>query len=144
METDYAKKYESCPHCRASFSFNPPMENKCPWCFKALEEDELSYEEKREIYNRKSAENIRDAINVLFNELNAMGQEGHVEKVIVESVQMNHRTLQQNFFSHLVVPLIKDFAKRYDSGNYDLRNEDSCRVAKKLEPILKDEYFRFI
>lgn len=29
-------EYDFCPHCRGRFTFNKPVDNKCPWCMKEI------------------------------------------------------------------------------------------------------------
>jgi hypothetical protein len=29
-------EYDSCPSCRGRFSFNKPLDGKCPWCYNVL------------------------------------------------------------------------------------------------------------
>ena len=107
-------------------------------------DNELSYEERKAIRERKSNQAVKESLDTIFHELNYMGQEEDVSKAVVDTVLHEHRTLQQKFFRSVIVPIILDFAKRYDDGQYDLRNEDSCKCAKKLEPLLKDVHFRFV
>ena len=47
---------------------------------------------------------------------------------ILESVSRLHRTEKQNLGS-LVFALISDWSRDYESGNYDARNEATCRMA---------------
>ena len=47
---------------------------------------------------------------------------------ILESVSRLHRTEKQNLGS-LVFALVGDWARDYESGNYDARNEATCRRA---------------
>ncbi len=42
-----------------------------------------------------------------------------------------HRTLQQSI-GKLVFALIKGWAEMFDSGQYDLRNEHTCKVCKEI------------
>jgi hypothetical protein len=98
----------------------------------------LTWEEQMEINERKRKERIKNIVNDLFDELNKMGNEEKVGEHFIEAIRYQHRTLQQNFFGHVVLPVIKDFAKRFDEGNYDMRNEASCSTAKKIEPVIKD------
>jgi len=96
---------------------------------------------KREVASKK---NIKEAIKLLTKELNIMGNENFVGDAIKEELANTHRTLQQAFFKSVIVPVILWFNGQLEDGRYDLRNEDACQCAKKLKPILKDSYFRFI
>ena len=94
--------------------------------------------------DRKCEERIDKIMFQLFLELNHIGNEEKVGQYVVNAIRRNHRMLQQNYFEHVILPSIKDFAKRYDEGNFDLRNEMSCRLAKKIEPVIKDAHLPFI
>jgi hypothetical protein len=87
---------------------------------------------------------IDRVVEDLFDGLNSMGNEEEVGIYFVNAVRLQHRTLQQNFFAKVLVPVLKDFSKRYNEGQYDMRNEQSCKVASKLEPLVRDEYFPFV
>ena len=47
---------------------------------------------------------------------------------ILEAVSRLHRTEKQNLGS-LVFALIGEWSRDYESGNYDLRNEATCKMA---------------
>ena len=81
---------------------------------------------------------IKQIVSDLFDELNHMNNEEKVGRYFIDSIFYQHRTLQQNFFGHVIIPVIKDFARRYDENNFDARNEASCSIAKKIEPVIKD------
>ena len=87
---------------------------------------------------------IKDAVNTIFNYLNKMGGEDEVGRVVVEVCNQEHRTLQQNFMAHVLVPLIKMWADMYDQGYYDLRNEETCKTCYELYKLLKNKVFPFI
>ena len=108
------------------------------------ESEELTWEEQNELADMKCKERIRQIVSDLFNELNKMGNEQKVGEFVIDAIRYQHRTLQQNYFGHVILPSIMDFAKRYDEDNFDLRNEMSCRLAKKIEPVIKDAHLPFI
>lgn len=87
---------------------------------------------------------IIDIFRNLSRELNYMGNEEEVEDALREYLGREHPTLQQNFFKHVIMPAIKIFAEKHDKRFFDLRNEASCELAKKLEPMVKDQYLPFI
>lgn len=99
--------------------------------------DTLTWQEQKADNEIKCKERVKNLIAQLFDELNRMGNEEKVGEYVIEAIRYQHRTLQQNFFGHCVIPIIKDFAKR-DENNYDLRNEASCMLAKKIEPVIRD------
>jgi hypothetical protein len=92
----------------------------------------------------ESKQKIQDAVETIIREINFMGNEKVVGAAVVEQLQRTHRTLQQNFFRDVLVPIVKHYADCYKNGIYDLRNEDSCNCAEKLEPIIDEHGFRFI
>jgi len=108
------------------------------------ESEELTWEEQNELADMKCKERIRQIVSDLFNELNKMGNEQKLGEFVIDAIRYQHRTLQQNYFGHVILPSIMDFAKRYDEDNFDLRNEMSCRLAKKIEPVIKDAHLPFI
>ena len=91
--------------------------------------------------NKKRIEKI---FNELFNEVNYIGNEENVIDALKTVLQNQHRTLQQSFFRYVIVPSIKSFADKKRNNMFDLRNEASCELAEKLEPIVKDSHLPFI
>lgn len=87
---------------------------------------------------------IKDAFNVVFRKLNGMGRDKDVEKAVIEVFTNEHRTLQQAFFAKVVLTVIRHCAEMKDKGYFDLRNEEMCKCAKKIEPLIKDTYMPFI
>lgn len=92
----------------------------------------------------QSKQKVKEAVSVIFRELNCMGYEGDVGEAVVEHIEREHRTLQQAFFRNVLAPVIKSFADRYNEGYYDLRNEASCELANKLKPIIEKSPLPFI
>jgi len=80
------------------------------------ESEELTWEEQKKQADMKCKERIRQIVSDLFNELNKMGNEQKVGEFVIDAIRYQHRTLQQNYFGHVILPSIKDFAKRYDEG----------------------------
>jgi hypothetical protein len=94
--------------------------------------------------DKESQDKVRKAVRDIISELNFMGNEKLVGEAVKEELSCTHRTLQQGFFGDVLVPVIRQYAQFKKDGWVDLRNEDACDCATKLEPILKDSYFRFI
>jgi len=94
--------------------------------------------------NDKLKNQVEEALNSLFDALNKMGGEKEVEAGLKNVLDRQHRTLQQNFMSHIIIPSIKIFADKNANGFKDLRNEASCELATKLLPIVKDAYLPFV
>ncbi len=90
---------------------------------KALEESDLGMEEAKKI------------VEQLSSYVNNMG---HNPEAFAEYVMREHRTLQQQMFRLMLVS-IKKWAETKE-GWYDLRNEDTVRICKKLQLILDSEF----
>jgi len=61
-------------------------------------------------------------------------------KLFVEMVKSMHRSLQQQFMG-AVWMLIKSWAKDFEDGNYDLRNEETCKVCDEIVEKVGHERF---
>lgn len=62
----------------------------------------------------------------------------------VEGITRVHRTLQQ-CSAKAIYEVIKSWADNYDDGNYDGRNEATCKWAKQMiDAVGKDQHFPFI
>ena len=92
----------------------------------------------------EQVERIKGIFSGLFDELNRMGSEQNVTDALKETLGQQHRTLQQNFFRYVIVPAIQTFAEKLDRNLWDLRNEASCKLASKLQPMVKDVCLPFI
>lgn len=65
-------------------------------------------------------------------------------KGFVAQIMNEHRTLQQTVFG-LMMATIKEWAKEADTGRYDLRNEATVKMSKKIMDALGDDtYIPFI
>ena len=91
-----------------------------------------------------SNQRVREAVETIIKEINVMGNEKVAGSAVIEELTRTHRTLQQNFFRDILVPVVKHYAENHETGCYDLRNEDSCKCAAELKPIIDEHGFRFI
>ena len=48
-----------------------------------------------------------------------------------------HRTLNQKFAGEIVIPFVREMAKRYKNGFYDERNELACRLCSLMWEALE-------
>lgn len=94
--------------------------------------------------NKELQKQAEDSLNSLFDALNKMGGESSVEEGLRQVLNKQHRTLQQNFMRHIIVPSIQIFAEKKQNRFTDLRNEASCDLAEKLLPLVKDSPLPFI
>lgn len=61
-----------------------------------------------------------------------------------KNVMKEHRTLQQSMFQVMIVTM-REWAKNYESGRYDLRNEDTVKLCYEIVKEFDDKMFtRFI
>ena len=93
---------------------------------------------------REQDEDTKVTLGLLFSQLNMMGNGKEIEQALEEVLRSEHRTLQQGFFRHVIVPSIRIFAKKMDEKAFDLRNEASCETAKKMMPIVEKALLPFI
>lgn len=62
----------------------------------------------------------------------------------VETITREHPTLQQSSFG-LMIKCIRAWAEMYDKKQYDMRNEDTCKLCHDIvEQFGDDLYLRFI
>ena len=54
-----------------------------------------------------------------------------ISKFFAEEVVSDHRTLQQNFMNCIIATL-KKWKEMYDKEWYDLRNEETVKMAKRM------------
>lgn len=65
---------------------------------------------------------------------------GVSKKPFLDGLCGMHRTLQNTFFSEIVLGMVRRKALDFDSGNYDPRNEAACKIAKVMWEAVKKEY----
>lgn len=75
----------------------------------------------------------------MSNFVNAFG-EGHYEEFAAYMSNNVHRTLQQNFM-RLIIHQLKAWAEMKNNGRFDLRNEQTVELAKKIVDQFKDEMY---
>jgi hypothetical protein len=79
---------------------------------------------------------IGPSVQKLFDHVN--GHSGRASsEAFIQAFQMQHRTSQQSFFSTFIVPLILHEAG-LKTGWYDLRNEATVNLCKRLASACKD------
>ena len=70
----------------------------------------------------------------LMQELNSMAWD---PQALADEITNEHRTLQQSAGSG-ILKTIQTWAEDYETGNYDLRNEDICRKSAIMVKALED------
>jgi hypothetical protein len=83
--------------------------------------------------------NGREAARVVSKCLNSYGNSESVKGFLAE-MERDHRSLQQSFTT-LCVAWLQNLAAR---EHFDLRNEDSVKLARAVKPILDQHPLRFI
>ncbi len=58
----------------------------------------------------------------------------------VEEFMKQHPTLQQNCMK-IFLPIIERWAENYKQGWFDLRSEDTCRIASKMMEAIGDDKY---
>ena len=86
-------------------------------------------------------ENAETAAAELERTINSLGGEENA-MVIVRKMLFMHRTLNQSFTSRIIIPFIREMAKFYTDGRYDVRNHEACRICRIMYDALKAEYGR--
>lgn len=61
----------------------------------------------------------------------------HNKEEFIEEMSYEHRTLQQ-CFTNLCFAWIRKCAEKHDDGNFDARNEWSCKVSKQIVEKVED------
>ena len=85
---------------------------------------------------RKRRQEAKELVKLLSSHMNSFAKDysDFVEMVVYQE----HRTLQQNTM-RLVLQLIQGWAKAHDDNRYDLRNEATCKAAKKIMELFDNE-----
>ena len=73
---------------------------------------------------------VKEAMDQLIREMNVMGGEEDMVQGMTESLQGQHRTLQQTFFR-----VFSESMKEYQHTGTDLRNEAAVNYAKHITKI---------
>lgn len=92
-----------------------------------------------EIKEEKELEELKYKLS---SYLNSYSHKDRIRRLIQE-LQREHRTLQQ-VFTGLCVAWLEDLSKRYEEGNYDLRNEASCKLGKEFTAKIEERSLPFI
>jgi phosphoenolpyruvate-protein kinase (PTS system EI component) len=87
-------------------------------------------------------ETAYDATKEILDAVNIMGNDKEVVEGIVEALQHNHRTLQQNYW-RVMMQVIKE----YSEFRHDMRNEgsvDMCKFIKEQVEKHHKEYLPYV
>ncbi len=61
---------------------------------------------------------------------------------VVSEITGDHRTLQQSAMRELVMPILRQWAKDFDENYFDLRNEQTVKMAKVMVTAWEKEEMR--
>ncbi|MCP4088220.1 MAG: hypothetical protein GY746_00290 [Gammaproteobacteria bacterium] len=86
------------------------------------------YAIKRAKLERQIADEIAESINSIFNNINYFGNEKLVVKAINDSIERQHRTLQQDFW-RAMFQVIEQYGQ---SEYFDGRNEQAVQACKNI------------
>lgn len=92
-------------------------------------------------YSEEEQKEAQEVVNVVSKHINNMG---FSPEFFIEAMSHEHRTLQQSF-TKICIAWFQKLHELGEKGYYDLRNEDSVKLARKLKPVI-DEFggLRFI
>ena len=80
---------------------------------------------------------VKEAIQTIMNELND-GNRKEIANTILDTVRADHRTLQQLFWSAMLLAQIG-----YADSRHDLRNEDAVELARLVRDLAKEHNMDF-
>lgn len=86
-----------------------------------------------------ASERAEKVAEELERTINNFGCREDMEHITGAMLNM-HRTLNQSFMNHLVIPFVQEMAKRYSSGRYDARNEGACKMCREMWDAVKKVY----
>jgi hypothetical protein len=81
----------------------------------------------------KTARDFSNSVNEMSFDAQAFAQE----------LRRDHRTIQQNTMK-VIMELVRQWSDDHDSGNFDLRNEDTVKMAKDITQNVDTIYLRYI
>src|ERR1017187_6999222 len=86
-------------------------------------------------YEKESKEKVTEAISVIMDELNG-GPKKKIAMAIYDRVSREHRTLQQAFWSAMLLAQIE-----YATDPFDLRNEAAVKLANRVKETARANNF---
>jgi len=99
----------------------------------------VSYDQVQELRN-----NPEEFARLVSDVLNVMGNGTFIKQFTDITCHRTHRT-QQQVIMGVAISLIAQWAKDFKSGNYDARNEATCKLCNKImEGHAEDMWLPFI
>jgi phosphoglycerol transferase MdoB-like AlkP superfamily enzyme len=94
----------------------------------------------QDTYEEQRKEEAQKVVSLLSKYVNNLG---HSDKIFVNEVMNEHRTLQQQMFN-VFMACISEWAKCYESDRYDQRNEFAVKQSNKIMKMYKGEGCDFV
>lgn len=98
----------------------------------------MDYNKENEDYRKKMGETVEAAAKSIETLVNGGGEE--FRKLLIDRLGYMHRTLQQKLIGDIVIPLVRNMAKRVEDGNYDARNKYACEACAAMLNGLAEEF----
>ena len=93
-------------------------------------DDNYTHNEQNNGIQQDTDELQSTVFNNLFETVNG-GFDINLEKNLIDAWNRTHRTLQQNFFRQIIIPLIRHIAEQ-DEVYFDARNEDTKALCESI------------
>ena len=88
-------------------------------------------------------ENVSDKAKQVAKDIesivNQMGNTDDTNYIVNHLVYM-HRTLNQSFVSKIIFPFLREMNIKFESKNFDERNEVACRVCSRMWKRMCDDH----
>ncbi len=81
------------------------------------------------------------ALRSVEDALNVMGGGSGKKETVQQFFGQMHRTLQQQFVSIVIIPILQYLDACYENGRYDARNQASVDLAHKMITAAKDDLY---
>lgn len=94
---------------------------------------------EEELFMREREELVDTAAISTESLLNGYGRKNILR--LVDRLCSMHRTLQQKMVGEVVIPIVREMARRYENHtNMDARNEYACKVCAAMHKGLEAEF----
>lgn len=89
--------------------------------------------------NKETTDKVNEAVRLLSEAVNVMGQEDVAATALAQALCREHRTLQQG-----IIRAMTDAMRQYSHIDYDMRNEAAVKLCKVLAPIIDNTPMPYI
>lgn len=98
---------------------------------------EWTAEERQALKEMEAKKQAKPIVEALSNAVNR--SDNDLLDAVVRGITNDHRYLQSEAFSHLILACIRSWAKACDEQYFDQRNEWTVRTCRKLVNFLQTE-----